>query len=280
MSNLKTISYGGGVQSTAMIVLAATRNKDFERIMGGRVAYGLFCNVGDDSEHPATLDYVRNVAQPWAADRCVEVVELAPRRLSLLSHMLDHDDPLTLREPIPIRGVNGKPLSRSCTADWKIKRLGAWLKDQGCGLDKPAATVAIGISVDEIERAGRGRDEKWERRVYPLLHMGLNRRDCMDVIASAGLQVPPKSSCWFCPYHKPSTWAEMGRDEPELFARAQQLEDTLNDRRDHLGKKHVYLTRFGRRLSDAIGIAQDGLFDADDFESIEEAGCDEGVCFV
>jgi len=68
VSGLRTISYGGGVQSTALLVLAAQRKIDF--------TVALFCNVGDDSEHPATLDYVREVATPWAAEHGITVHEL------------------------------------------------------------------------------------------------------------------------------------------------------------------------------------------------------------
>ena len=46
---MKVISYGGGVQSTAMLVLANQGAID-------SVDAALFSNVGDDSEHPATLD--------------------------------------------------------------------------------------------------------------------------------------------------------------------------------------------------------------------------------
>ena len=57
------------------------------------------------------------------------------------------------------------------------------------------------------------------------------------------------------------TWREMRRDDPDTFARAAALEALLNERRDTLGKDHVYLTRFGRPLADAIGEAQPTLFD-------------------
>ena len=59
---LKVISYGGGVQSTAMIVLAT------QGLIPG-VTDALFSNVGDDSEYPATLTFVRDIMTPWAAER-------------------------------------------------------------------------------------------------------------------------------------------------------------------------------------------------------------------
>jgi hypothetical protein len=181
--------------------------------------------------------------------------------------------------PIPIRMSNGAPNTRSCTADFKIAVVGKWLKANGATAQDPA-TVMIGISVDEIERAGRGRDNAYERRTYPLLDLGLNRTDCKTIIAEAGLPVPPKSSCFFCPYHRPATWSDMRRDEPELFAKSQDLEDLLNERRTMLGKDPVWLTRFNKRLSDAISESQTPLFDFDFEPTIGEDGCDEGVCFV
>ena len=49
---LKVFSYGGGVQSTACLVLVAQGKLGIQTF--------LFANVGDDSEHPATLRYVRD----------------------------------------------------------------------------------------------------------------------------------------------------------------------------------------------------------------------------
>lgn len=273
---MRAISYGGGVQSSAMVVLAVQ----------GRIEadVALFANVGDDSEHPATLTYVRDVMTPWASGHGFTIHEL---------HKVNtrgaHKGPETLWNrimrpesrsmPIPVRMPDtGAPGTRSCTADFKIGVVGRWLRDRGATADDPAATL-IGISIDEIERAGNGRDMPYERREYPLLDLGLSRGGCELVIADAGLPVPPKSACFFCPYHRPQTWTEMRRDEPDLFARSQILEDVLNERRDTLGKNRVYLTRFGKRLSDAIPEAQADLFSTLD-GGIQEAGCDEGVCFT
>jgi hypothetical protein len=69
---LRTISYGGGVQSTALLVLAAREVIDFP--------VALFANTGDDSEHPATLAYIREVAMPWAERQGIEVIELQKHR--------------------------------------------------------------------------------------------------------------------------------------------------------------------------------------------------------
>ena len=266
------ISYGGGVQSTAMLVLAAQ----------GRLGYdidaALFANVGDDSEHPATLDYVRGVAIPWAADRGLPVHELKRIKRdgsaeTLWGRLMK---PESRSLPIPVRMPDtGAPGTRSCTKDFKIGVVGRWLKKNGASKDDPA-TVCIGISTDEITRVSNKRVEPYERPVYPLIDLGLDRSACQRVIAEAGLPVPGKSSCFFCPFHRPQMWSEMRRDEPELFWKSADLEATLIARRHDLGRVPVYLTRFGKPLPEAVGEAQAMLpgFSPD----IDT--CDEGYCWT
>lgn len=269
------ISYGGGVQSTAMIVLA-TQGK----IPGVQAA--LFSNVGDDSEHPTTNRYVREIMVPWAAERGFEVRELhrtlrTGETQTLWQRIMDHEGE-TLREPIPVYGWSGAPMSRACTVDHKIKVLGKYVKSI-VPKDQWPIEMCIGISVDEIERAGRGKGQPWETRVYPLLDLGLNRNDCVQVIREAGLPIPPKSSCFFCPFHSLQVWSELRRDDPELFEKAAQLEDKLHERRDNRGMKRVFLTRKGVPLREAVAEAGPTLFNTLD-GVFNEGGCDEGYCWV
>src|SRR5688500_10223170 len=221
MTSLLTCSYGGGVQSTAILVLAATGALPIRTF--------LFANTGDDSEDPATLHYVRTVAAPYAHTHAITLHELHRTRrdgtIETLYGRLTRPESRSL--PLPVRMSNGAPGTRSCTADFKIICIGRWLKAHGAGPDNPS-TVALGISRDEIHRANSRRVEPYERVIYPLLDLGLRRTDCVGIIRRAGLAVPPKSSCWFCPLHRASAWAEMRRDRPDLFARACRLEDLLN----------------------------------------------------
>lgn len=262
---LLAVSYGAGVQSTALLVLAA------QGYIPHRVF--LFANVGDDSEHPDSLRYLREVAFDYAAANGIEMHELhrIPKKgrskgeVETLWGRLMREDSRSL--PIPIRMSNGAPGTRSCTADFKIRVVGRWLKEHGATAANPAR-IAIGISTDEMARATSRRDEPYEVVEYPLLHLehrlaprGANRNDCKRIIADAGLPIPPKSSCFFCPFHKPSVFADQARTEPELFAKSVLLEDTLNARRDKLGKDHVFLTRFGRPLREVFADTQMALLD-------------------
>lgn len=270
---MKIISYGGGVQSTAMIILAIQGHIP-------NVDAALFANVGDDSEHPTTLTYVRQIAQPWASKHGLTIHELQPHRKGQPTTLYKEiTQPGSRRDLIPVFGEQGNPMGRACTADFKIKTLHRWLRENGATKNNPAY-VQLGISTDEIERAGRGKDASIERRQYPLLDLGLNRTDCMEIIRSAGLPVPPKSSCFFCPFHSELTWSELRRDEPELFQKAQELEDFVQKRKQDSGMRQVYLTRKGAlnrtRLSDTISVAGDTLFGPE----IGTDGCDSGYCWT
>lgn len=299
MTSLRSFSYGGGVQSTAALVLAAQGRIDFPLF--------LFANVGDDSEHPKTLTYVEQYARPFAKEHGIELVTLdrvmqRTGKVRTLYEDLTYEGSKSLK--IPVRMSNGAPGTRSCTATYKIQVVGRELKRRGATGGKtckkhrdpagetatpqpecPAcvqpniATIGIGISVDEIHRANNRITEPHEHITYPLLDLGLRRVDCMRIIGDAGLPVPPKSSCWFCPFHRPETWHEMRRSEPELFDKACDLEDLLNQRRDELGKDHVYLTRFNAPLRQAIPDGVDLLPMFDEIDPADGA-CDSGYCFT
>ncbi|WP_432034610.1 phosphoadenosine phosphosulfate reductase [Streptomyces antibioticus] len=270
MTWLRSVSYGGGVQSTGLLVLAAQRVIDFPLF--------LFANVGDDSEKPATLRYIAEHAEPFAAKHGIElrtvqrVMQRTGDTRTLYEEMVR---PGSRSLKIPVRMSNGAPGTRSCTADYKIHVVGRELKRRGANR-RNKATIGIGISVDEMHRANNRRYEPYEDIVYPLLDLGLRRTDCERIIRGAGLPVPPKSSCWFCPLQRPEAWHDTRRTEPELFEKAVGLEELLNQRRELLGKDRVYLTRFGKPLREAIPDGHDLLpmFDEAD------GACDSGWCMT
>ena len=236
----------------------------------------MFANVGDDSEHPATLDYVRKVARPYAAEHGIEVIELQRTRRDGTRETLMQRLHRTQRSiDIPVRMANGSPGNRKCTHDFKMKVVGDWLRRMGASAATPA-TVHIGISFDEAHRIGNKRLVPYEVPSYPLTEMRLTREDCKRIIRDAHWPVPPKSSCWFCPFHKPSEFARMRREEPALFYQAADLERMLNERRAALGRDAVYLTRFGRPLDEAVIEEQPGL----DFGTGPGETCDEGYCWT
>lgn len=262
---LRVMSFGAGVQSTAVLVLSAQRKLPYR--------WFLFANVGEDSENPRTLAYLRRHAMPFAEAFGLRLREVH-RRLrdgtveTLVSRLQKTESSIS----IPVRMQNGAPGNRTCTADFKIKVIAKELKLAGATVGRPGI-VGIGISTDEAHRANNRSTVPWEVTEYPLLDLRLSRRDCVRIILEAGLPEPPKSACWFCPFHRNSEWLRLKAEEPILFNEAVRLERFLNERRDRLGKDHVWLTRYGRPL--------DEVFKFDQIElPLELDNCESGYCMT
>ncbi len=263
---IRAFSYGGGVQSTAALVLAAQGKIDYRTF--------LFCNVGDDSENPETLRYVHEVAMPYASAHGIDLQELHATRYGQPETLYGRlTRPESRAIGIPIRMSNGAPGNRSCTKDFKIMIVARWLRSHGATKSEPA-TVGLGISLDEFQRARNESGIAYEKLDYPLLRMRLSRQDCINIIFHAGLPIPPKSSCWFCPFHSLRAWQEMRQNEPELFQRACNLEAYINEKRTTgLQKDKVWLTRKLIPLAKATtDLTQDSLF--------EDDMCESGYCFM
>ena len=268
---LRVFSYGGGVQSTAALVLAAQGKIDFPIF--------LFCNVGEDSESPESLRYVREVAMPFAAEHGIELHELhREMKDGSTETILGRIHRTAKSEVIPVRHErNGPPMGRSCSADFKRRVSGMWLEAHGATAENPA-TVGLGFSTDEVERANPARAESHEVLVFPLIDLGLNRNRCETVIANAGLPVPGKSACWFCPFHRLTYWGDLARRRPERFDDAVAIEEHLTCK---VGQP-VFLTRTGRPLAEIATQVQGSLLDAlDALDALDgPEGCDAESCFT
>lgn len=255
MQKIRLFSYGGGVQSNAVLVLAAKREIDVKTFV--------FANTGHDSESRKTLDYIENVARPYAEKHGIEMVEVAKKGMTLYQHAIS-DKNRTI--PIPMRMSNGAPGTRKCTSDWKIKPIQRYAKSLGATSEEKAL-IGIGISMDEVQRAKDSLVE-YQEHEFPLLDLRVSRMECANIIREANLPVPPKSSCWFCPYKKIREWRDLANDEPELFDKACELEAKLEAKRGGLGKDRLYLTDKCMPLADVV--AADGQLDL--FEAEECSG--------
>lgn len=262
---MRIFSYGGGVQSTACLVLAAQGKIDYQTF--------IFSNVGDDSENPETLKYLKEHAMPFAKAHGLQLTETAwigergekrGKQRTLYSDVMSAERTID----IPVRLQSGAFGNRKCTARYKIEPIEKWTIALGATTQNKA-TLGLGISFDESQRVG---DSKTEHHIndYPLIgasrELSLTRQQCEEVIRDAGLPVPPKSSCFFCPFKNAEDWRNQRNNQPELHEKAILLEDHVNEIRFNLGRDEVFIGP-GVRLRD--------LDKADDTES---DGCETGYC--
>ena len=274
----RIFSFGGGVQSTAALVLASQ----------GHIAYKtfLFANVGEDSENPDTLQYVHEYAIPFAHAHGLEIVEVQRPGATLYQHITR---PGNTYASIPMRLSNGKPGRRACTHDYKVAVIDRWLlleagvkhqlvqeqnsirailktmRRQGTVITpdvrtqvkerfwqssatRPLAVVGLGISLDEIHRARTYSPLSWKALDYPLIQLRLARDACIEIIRRADLPIPPQSACTFCPFKTLARWRELRLLHPDRFEQAAKLEENFNKGR----RSPMWLTHTGMPLRQAV----------------------------
>lgn len=272
VEGIRAFSYGGGTQSTAALVLAARGEIDYPVF--------IFANVGEDSEDPRTLEYVEQIAKPFAAMKGIELCEVRKTlRDGSTQTLMDRINAAERSVIIPVRmGKDGAPGNRTCTAEFKIRVVEKELRRRGATPEQKA-TIGIGISLDEWQRAGSREDprSKIQWREYPLLDLKLTRDQCREIIRDEGLPLPPRSSCYFCPFHSKHEWQRLARERPDLFDKAKDLELRMYERGVELGRGEFYLTRFGDFLGNVFDGNQETLFEDDDEN---DATCDTGYCMT
>lgn len=244
----QVLSYGGGRQSVAMLVLAVE----------GKLPRPDFVVIADTGrEASSTWDYLDEVVQPYLARHGMRV-DIAPHTLATVD-LYSHQGALLIPAYTTQNG-HGK-LPTYCSTEWKQRVVRRWLREQGV----TQCESWIGYTIDEIERV-KPSDVQWDRRVFPLIDLMLTRADCEHILERAGLPVPPKSACWMCPHRNNSEWRFLRDEYPEDFERAVDLELEVRDR-----DEHVWLHK------DAVPLDQ---VDLDQPDVDEPAQCGLGMCFV
>lgn len=185
------ISFGGGVNSTAMIIMLVNHGWRGEIV---------FSDTG--CEWPETYCYMDYFEREWLAPRGLSVTVLRGlpwQRASEGRALIDYCEYANV---IPMAAV------RWCTMEWKAKPV-----------ERYAGKILIGIAADEAHRQ--------KDRICPLCDEGITRQGCVEIIQAEGLDVPQKSGCYICPFMRKSQWYELWRRHPELYARAEALETNV-----------------------------------------------------
>lgn len=87
----------------------------------------------------------------------------------------------------------------------------------------------IGYDAGEERRLAKAlphdlQDKKYQKE-YPLMEWGWSRKECIQAIRDAGLPLPGKSSCFFCPSMKRWEIRTLYHRYPDLLRRALAIED-------------------------------------------------------
>ncbi len=183
------LSYGGGINSTALAVLLSQG-----KLPKYEPWQPIFADTG--CERQDTYTYLDRVFIPW--------LESHGKKLIITKA------PDTVIERWEKYRVTGNIFNRMCTRTSKIVPVNK-IVDGGYQL--------IGYAADEAHRA-----KKRDNYFYPLVEMNIDRQDCKQIIEAVGLCLPGKSSCWCCPFLRVAEIFNLLNNYPDKVERLIRLE--------------------------------------------------------
>ena len=205
------VSYGGGVNSVAMLVGFKERNQVPDLIINSDTG-------GEKPEtycHMALVDqWLRSINWPG-----ITVVSVADNPNAVARTL---EEQCLRKETLPSIAYGFKTCSQRWKADPQRKFFNNWEFAQPAIKAGIKIRQAIGYDAGESHRSLMA-DPKTEF-FFPLREWNWGRKECIEAITRAGLPVPVKSACFFCPSSKKGEILKLRRDHPDLFDRAVAME--------------------------------------------------------
>lgn len=249
MSPIKILSYGGGLNSFAMLLYAIEH--------GNRPDFCVFADTGSgnpsewsrDGEWFGTYRHMVEYAIPICEQNGIQFKWITQAD----SKVRGESSLLRYFEKLHVVPSNGR--QRYCTGAAKIERIERWFwesfgttpldvwigfeaGEEGRRDKDPHGAKTCGQPDEESDEGGEGDEPgSFQRREsgskfqinriksFPLISAGMCRCRCEIYVRDRGFPVPRKSACWFCPYGKRGDWMKLAEQMPEQFARAAALEE-------------------------------------------------------
>lgn len=218
---LEILSLGAGVQSTALALMAA------DGTLPG-LDGAIFADTGwEPARVYKHLDRIESH---------LDSAGIPLYRVSKGNLRKDSVDPAHRFASVPyyVRNPDGSDGMgrRQCTAEYKLspimrkcrELLGAAPPDYRRVPKGNLVTQWIGFSTDEIHRVNHRKENLYSEKRYPLLELGMSRKDCQRYLTRAGWGDTAKSACIGCPFHGNAQWRDLRDNYPEEWADAVEFD--------------------------------------------------------
>lgn len=219
------VSVGMGVDAIAATI-ALVR-------LGARIDLAIFADTG--GERPETYAYIEVFERWLVANAGIPLTKV--RLVPVKSDYDTLEEQLLKNGTIPPAALGPK----TCSIRWKQEPIHNWVG--GCKANgrrefqpgwQPALdcwargervvkVIGFDAGAKDRRRTAMEGDEHYEN-FYVLRELGMDRLDCAKEILAAGLPLPIKSACFFCPFNKPKELLWLHHNHPDLFRRALVIE--------------------------------------------------------
>ena len=207
---MNIVSYGGGINSTAMLIECVKRGIPVDLI--------LFADTG--GEKPHTYAYIETFSD-WLTDHGYMPIITVKVEAETL------EEACLRKKCLPSIAYGFK----SCSQRFKLEPQNKFINNLESAREIWAngqrIVKFIGFDADESHRIRDYSDKKYIVR-YPLVEWDIGREECIQSIKDAGLCSPGKSSCFFCPSSRVSEIKALQAQYPDLAERAINMEENAN----------------------------------------------------
>lgn len=200
-------SFGGGTNSKAMLIQWVGLGLPLHLI--------LFADTG--GEKPHTYDDLQDF-DAWLRVNGAPGITVVDSRVTLEEDCLN-------RKALPSIAYGFKTCSQRFKIQPQEKFVNNWQPAIDAWARGERVTRLVGYDASESRRAEKApiEDKKYVNR-YPLIEWQMDRAACITTIIGAGLKLPGKSACFFCPSSKKQEILDLKKRYPELMARAIAME--------------------------------------------------------
>ena len=226
----RALSLGAGVQSSVLALLLSRSDPRLTELGYSKPDAAIFADTGWEPEYVYThlawleqqLDFplIRVSSGDIRANLRKGLTTSGHRFVDVPFYLVDED------------GKKGM-LRRQCTNHYKIAPIHKRIRKLAGGLPgrpfpkEHHVEMWLGISLDEVGRMKSSR-EPWVSHRWPLVDIGMTRRDCVEWFASQYAErFLPRSACVICPYRSDEHWLEMKHSEPQSYEEAVRFDRWL-----------------------------------------------------
>lgn len=173
-------------------------------------------------------------------------------------------------------GKKGK-MMRNCTMDYKIGMIQKYVRQELLGYKKGQRTKSedlkahemhIGFSAEESHRC-KDNPHKMFVNHFPLVEMGLERKDNYKYSRERWGMETKASACTFCPFHRNYFFNYLKRNEPEQYRLLNEFDQMLEYEQPNTKiQSKLYISRSRKRL---IELAMEECEDAEYFKYRDES---------
>jgi hypothetical protein len=209
------VAFGGGVDSTAMVIGLIEKKRPIDLI--------LFADTG--GERPHTYDHISNFSK-WLTDKGYPEIVIV-KRVRRDGSLETLEEECHRRKNLPSIAYGFKSCSQKHKIAPQDKYLNSWQPAKDTWDSGLKCVKYIGYDSNESHRADNAakRDDPKYDYSYPLIDWGWDRDDCLQIIEEAGVKNVGKSACFFCPSSKPKEIIELKMRYPDLLERALAIEN-------------------------------------------------------